>query len=184
VLSRHLRHLPRHHLRCDSGDSIALRARCGVLDGWVVLTLGLCGVCIVFTGYRFTMSAIIQGLRRFDAYPKTLEDFTEKTLGGLIGMCARICPCFLTLTCILRLGLGEQQLVSFSGMQCCKKYVSFVSVTIITVCIITQLSYYELKDYLSPSVSEELFVDTSRGPKLTINLDIVVPNIACSCEYW
>ncbi|XP_012151171.1 endoplasmic reticulum-Golgi intermediate compartment protein 3 isoform X2 [Megachile rotundata] len=37
----------------------------------------------------------------------------------------------------------------------------------------------ELNYYLTPTLSEELFVDTSRGSKLRINLDIVVPTISC-----
>lgn len=31
----------------------------------------------------------------------------------------------------------------------------------------------ETQDYLTPSVDEQLFVDTTRGSKLKINLDIV-----------
>ncbi|CAH1644985.1 unnamed protein product [Spodoptera littoralis] len=38
----------------------------------------------------------------------------------------------------------------------------------------------ELYTYMSPNISEELFVDTSRGHKLRINLDIVVPTISCN----
>lgn len=40
----------------------------------------------------------------------------------------------------------------------------------------------ELQTYISPNISEELFVDTSRSHKLRINLDIVVPTISCSCK--
>lgn len=38
----------------------------------------------------------------------------------------------------------------------------------------------ELYTYMSPNISEELFVDTSRGHKLRINLDIIVPTISCN----
>ncbi|XP_053625611.1 endoplasmic reticulum-Golgi intermediate compartment protein 3 [Plodia interpunctella] len=38
----------------------------------------------------------------------------------------------------------------------------------------------ELYTYMSPNISEELFVDTSRGHKLQINFDIVVPAISCN----
>lgn len=38
----------------------------------------------------------------------------------------------------------------------------------------------ELRDYLTPQITEELFVDTSRSNKLRINLDIVFPRVACS----
>lgn len=44
------------------------------------------------------------------------------------------------------------------------------------------LFYAEVKDFMTPAISEDLFVDTSRGPKLRINLDIVMPTISCSCE--
>ena len=37
----------------------------------------------------------------------------------------------------------------------------------------------ELRDYLTPRINEELFVDTSRGSKLRINLDIIIPTISC-----
>lgn len=41
----------------------------------------------------------------------------------------------------------------------------------------------EVNYYLTPTLSEELFVDTSRGSKLRINLDIIVPAISCDREY-
>ncbi|XP_025160500.1 endoplasmic reticulum-Golgi intermediate compartment protein 3 isoform X2 [Harpegnathos saltator] len=37
----------------------------------------------------------------------------------------------------------------------------------------------EINYYLTPTMSEELFVDTSRGSKLRINLDVIVPTISC-----
>ncbi|CAG4968007.1 unnamed protein product [Colias eurytheme] len=37
----------------------------------------------------------------------------------------------------------------------------------------------ELHTYMSPNISEELFVDTSRGHKMKINFDIIVPRISC-----
>lgn len=37
----------------------------------------------------------------------------------------------------------------------------------------------ELNAYLTPQLAEELFVDTTRGHKLKINLDIVIPTISC-----
>ncbi|KAL6432732.1 hypothetical protein ACFW04_006258 [Cataglyphis niger] len=37
----------------------------------------------------------------------------------------------------------------------------------------------EINYYLTPSMNEELFVDTSRGSKLRINVDIIVPTISC-----
>lgn len=41
----------------------------------------------------------------------------------------------------------------------------------------------EVNYYLTPTMSEELFVDTSRGSKLRINLDIIVPAISCDRKY-
>ncbi|XP_063231560.1 endoplasmic reticulum-Golgi intermediate compartment protein 3 [Bacillus rossius redtenbacheri] len=79
---------------------------------------------------------ILDTLRNFDAYPKTLEDFRIKTFGG-------------------------------------------AAVTIISGMIMAALFLSELRDYLNPSVTEELFVDTSRGSKLKINFDIITPHISC-----
>ncbi|XP_047114322.1 endoplasmic reticulum-Golgi intermediate compartment protein 3 isoform X2 [Schistocerca piceifrons] len=79
---------------------------------------------------------IVSALRKFDAYPKTLDDFRIKTFGG-------------------------------------------ATVTILSGIIMTLLFVSELQAYLSPDVSEELFVDTSRGTKLRINLDIIIPSISC-----
>ena len=53
------------------------------------------------------------------------------------------------------------------------------SVTIISTIIMGILFLSEVNYYLTPTLSEELFVDTSRGSKLRINLDIIVPTISC-----
>nr|XP_012223663.1 PREDICTED: endoplasmic reticulum-Golgi intermediate compartment protein 3 isoform X1 [Linepithema humile] len=52
-------------------------------------------------------------------------------------------------------------------------------VTIISTIIMGILFMSEVNYYLTPTMSEELFVDTSRGSKLRINLDIIVPTISC-----
>ncbi|XP_050452629.1 endoplasmic reticulum-Golgi intermediate compartment protein 3 isoform X1 [Cataglyphis hispanica] len=52
-------------------------------------------------------------------------------------------------------------------------------VTIISTIIMGILFMSEINYYLTPSMSEELFVDTSRGSKLRINVDIIVPTISC-----
>lgn len=75
-------------------------------------------------------------LKRFDAYPKTLEDFRIKTLGG-------------------------------------------GTITVLSAIVMLFLFVSEIQDYLSPGVEEQLFVDTTRGAKLKINLDIVFPKIGC-----
>jgi endoplasmic reticulum-Golgi intermediate compartment protein 3 len=43
----------------------------------------------------------------------------------------------------------------------------------------TFLVLSELNAYWTPQVTEELFVDTTRGLKLKINLDLVIPQISC-----
>lgn len=53
-------------------------------------------------------------------------------------------------------------------------------VTILSTLIMGCLFISELSDYLTPSLTEELFVDTSRSNKLRINLDLEFPKVACS----
>lgn len=75
-------------------------------------------------------------LKRFDAYPKPLEDFRIRTRsGGLL--------------------------------------------TVISGIVMFLLFASEIRDYLTPELTEELFVDTSRSGKLKINLDIVFQTISC-----
>ncbi|XP_063993800.1 endoplasmic reticulum-Golgi intermediate compartment protein 3 [Diachasmimorpha longicaudata] len=52
-------------------------------------------------------------------------------------------------------------------------------VTIISSVIMALLFFSELRDYLTPNLNEELFVDTSRSSKLRINLDVIIPTISC-----
>ncbi|XP_014213436.1 endoplasmic reticulum-Golgi intermediate compartment protein 3 [Copidosoma floridanum] len=52
-------------------------------------------------------------------------------------------------------------------------------VTILSSIIMVLLFISEVSDYLTPDLKEELFVDTSRGSTLKINLDIVIPSVAC-----
>jgi endoplasmic reticulum-Golgi intermediate compartment protein 3 len=52
-------------------------------------------------------------------------------------------------------------------------------VTVISVILMVFLVLSELNAYLTPQLSEELFVDTTRGHKLKINLDVVIPTISC-----
>lgn len=46
------------------------------------------------------------------------------------------------------------------------------------------LFWIELDNYLTPYVSEELFVDTSRSPNIQINLDIIIPRVSCDCKQF
>lgn len=57
-----------------------------------------------------------------------------------------------------------------------------VAVTLLSVWCMLVLFYAEVKDFMTPSITEDLFVDTSRGPKLRINLDIIMPTISCPCK--
>ncbi|XP_034836591.1 endoplasmic reticulum-Golgi intermediate compartment protein 3 [Maniola hyperantus] len=52
-------------------------------------------------------------------------------------------------------------------------------ITVMGASIMVLLILSELHTYMSPNISEELFVDTSRGHKLRINFDIIVPRISC-----
>jgi len=52
-------------------------------------------------------------------------------------------------------------------------------VTIVSSLIMALLFVIELQDFLSVQVSEELFVDTTRIPNMTINFDITFSRIAC-----
>lgn len=51
--------------------------------------------------------------------------------------------------------------------------------TIASGILMTCLIFSEFNAYLSPNLTEELFVDTTRGHKLKINLDIYIPVISC-----
>lgn len=75
-------------------------------------------------------------IKKFDAYPKTLDDFRIKTLGG-------------------------------------------GTITVLASVVMILLFASEIQDYLTPAVDEQLFVDTTRGSKLRINIDVVFPKIGC-----
>lgn len=83
------------------------------------------------------MDNLVKNLRKFDAYPKTLEDFRVRTFSG-------------------------------------------AAVSIISGLFIMWLFFSELFYYLSTEVTPELYVDTTRGEKLRINMDIVFHNLPCS----
>ncbi|CAL1279359.1 unnamed protein product [Larinioides sclopetarius] len=54
-----------------------------------------------------------------------------------------------------------------------------IAVTVISAVIITLLFISELNYYLTPEITEELFVDVSRGEKLRINIDVTFPQVMC-----
>ncbi|XP_055537873.1 endoplasmic reticulum-Golgi intermediate compartment protein 3 [Wyeomyia smithii] len=53
------------------------------------------------------------------------------------------------------------------------------TLTIISGIIIILLIHSELMVYLTPTITDELFVDATRGQKLKINLDFYIPRISC-----
>ena len=76
-------------------------------------------------------------LSSFDVYPKTLQEFRERTLTGAV----------ISLVCAV---------------------------------LIVLLAGIELADFLTVKKSEHLFVDTSRGKPLQININITFPALPCS----
>lgn len=110
------------------------------------------------------MSQIFDKLRLFDAYPKTLEDFRVKTFGGAAGE---------LLFCIV---IQEKVGILI--------FLAILPVTIISVTIMVLLFWVEFMSYLTPNVTEELFVDTSRSPKIQINLDVIFPKVSCDCKLY
>ncbi|XP_017784740.1 PREDICTED: endoplasmic reticulum-Golgi intermediate compartment protein 3 [Nicrophorus vespilloides] len=53
------------------------------------------------------------------------------------------------------------------------------AITIISIIIMGLLFWVELVDFVTPNLSEELFVDTTRSPNININLDVIIPTISC-----
>ena len=76
-------------------------------------------------------------LSSFDVYPKTLQEFRERTMTGAV-------------------------------------------VSLVCAVLIVLLAGIELADFLTVKKSEHLFVDTSRGKPLQININITFPALPCS----
>lgn len=59
------------------------------------------------------------------------------------------------------------------------KTIGGAALTVISGTIIIVLLYSEFMAYLTPTITDELFVDSTRGQKLKINLDFYIPRISC-----
>ncbi|GAM20914.1 hypothetical protein SAMD00019534_040890 [Acytostelium subglobosum LB1] len=81
--------------------------------------------------------SLIQRLKSFDAYPKTIDDFRIKTYSGAL-------------------------------------------VSLVSGIFILWLFFSQLSIYLTTDTHHELFVDTNRGDKLAINMDITFHHLPCT----
>mmetsp|Transcript_21865 Transcript_21865/g.72429 ORF Transcript_21865/g.72429 Transcript_21865/m.72429 type:complete len:407 (-) Transcript_21865:1016-2236(-) len=82
-------------------------------------------------------SHIASVVKSLDVYPKTLDDFKERTGSGAA--------------------------------------VSVVSLSIIFLLVIS-----EFYAYLTPTTTDHLYVDTSRGERIRVNLNLTFPNMPCA----
>lgn len=55
--------------------------------------------------------------------------------------------------------------------------------TVVSAVIMFALFVSELNYYLTKDIQQELFVDTSRGHKLKINLDVTLMKVGCMCKH-
>ena len=82
-------------------------------------------------------STFTDTIKALDVYPKTLDDFKERTgSGGLV---------------------------------------SLISCSMIFLLVVS-----ELRAYLTPTTVDPLYVDSSRGERVRINLNISFPNMPCA----
>jgi len=76
-------------------------------------------------------------VKSFDVYPKTLDDFKERTGSG-------------------------------------------AAVSVISLSIIFLLVVSEFRSYLTPTTTDHLYVDTTRGERIRVNLNVTFPNLPCA----
>ena len=82
-------------------------------------------------------SQLTDTLKALDVYPKTLDDFKERTGSG-------------------------------------------ATVSVISCTMIVLLVFSELRAYLTPTTVDHLYVDTTRGERIRINLNITFPSMPCA----
>lgn len=63
-------------------------------------------------------------------------------------------------------------------------YFHTISVTIVSSVIMAVLFVIEFHDFTRIHIVEELSLDTSRVPSMTINFDVTFPVISCPCEFF
>ena len=104
-------------------------------------------------------------LKDFDFFPKTLEDYRVRTYAGAA-------VSVVSMIIIVLLFISELSLY-FSTT------VRVLSSSSTSHCELAGRSYE--RGMISPQVEPHLFVDTSRGQKLRINLDITFNRLPCAC---
>lgn len=63
---------------------------------------------------------------------------------------------------------------------------SGAAVSVVSICVIFLLVFSELRSYLTPVVTDHLYVDTTRGERIHINVNITFPSMPCAglkCVY-
>jgi len=101
-------------------------------------------------------------LQKLDAYPKTLDDYRIRTHAGAL----------------------STNLVKFVQRYTfdCSPLVSSLLVSIFSGIIIVLLVISEISYFMTTDVHSQLLVDTTRDQSLTINVDVIFPNVPCACR--